>query len=457
MQSRYSTVAMTLHWLIALSIFGLIPAGWWMADAIKDPATQNQAYQVFQMHKSIGLTVLALTIARLAWRLSHPAPPLPAGMAGWERFAARATHIGFYAATLALPLTGWAYVSAGWAAELDKPLAVATSWFGLFEVPHWSAISSMAQEARRAFAFQAMSAHSLLAWGAIVLIGLHIGAALKHQFLNKDDLLGRMIPFLRAGSVKPETDKPGPLPLAAGAGAILMLVLVAFMAGGPETPYKPQAAAAASTEPAPQPVELGVGEPGSNPGNPAVAEVIPGAMAIPPTAQGAALVALPRWIVDSKASSIGFTGTHAGNAFKGSFSAWAADIRFDPANPAASKALVTIDVGSARTGDGTQESSLREGEWFNPAKFPKAVFETKTIKSLGGDRYEAQATLTMKGKAVPVTLPFTLKINGATAEMTGTVTLDRKALELGMASDAAGEWVSLDIPVSVKVKAQKAP
>ena len=450
MQSRYSAVAMTLHWLIALSIFGLIPAGWWMADAIKDPATQNQAYQVFQIHKSIGLTVLALTIARLAWRLSHPAPPLPEGMAGWERFAARATHVGFYAVTLALPLTGWAYVSAGWAAELDKPLAVATSWFGLFEAPHWSAISGMAEEARRAFAFQAISAHSLLAWAAIVLIGLHVGAALKHQFLNKDDLLGRMIPFLRAGEVRPETDKPGPLPLAAGAGAILMLVLVAFIGGGPSTPYKPQVAAAAPAEPA-------ITAQGTSPDNPASAPDIPAAIAISAAPAAAPSVQVARWVVDPKASSIGFAGTHAGNAFKGSFSTWTADIRFDPANLAASKALVTIDVGSARTGDGTQESSLREGEWFNPAKFPKAVFETKAIKSLGGDRYEAQATLTVKGKAVPVTLPFTLKMTGATAEMSGTATLDRKTLDLGLVSDSAGEWVSLAIPVSVKVKAQKAP
>jgi cytochrome b561/polyisoprenoid-binding protein YceI len=442
MQSRYSTVAMTLHWLIALAIFGLIPAGWWMADAIKAPATQAQAYQVFQIHKSIGLTVLALTIARLAWRLAHPAPPLPDGMAGWERFAARATHVGFYAVTLALPLTGWAYVSAGWAAELDRPLNVATSWFGLFEVPHWSVISGMAEETRRTFAFQAISAHSLLAWGAIVLIGLHVGAALKHQFLNKDTLLGRMIPFLRAGAVRPESDKAGPLPLAAGAGAIVLLVLVAFIGGGPQTPYKQQVAVAAPAEATPAP------------DNPASAPEIPGAVAISatPTAAQAA-----RWTVDAKASSIGFSGTHAGNAFKGSFTAWTADIRFDPANLAASKAVVTIDVGSARTGDGTQESSLREGEWFNPGKFQKAVFETKSIKSLGGDRYEAQATLTMKGKAVPVKLPFTLKINGATADMTGTVTLDRKALDLGMLSDSAGEWVSLAIPVSVKVKAQKAP
>lgn len=443
MHSRYSAIAMTLHWLIALAIFGLIPAGWWMADAIKDPATQNQAYQVFQIHKSIGLTVLALTLARLAWRLSHPAPPLPEGMAGWERFAARATHVGFYAVTLALPLTGWAYVSAGWAAELDKPLAVATSWFGLFEVPHWGAISGMAEEARRAFAFQAISAHSLLAWGAIVLIGLHVGAALKHQFLNKDDLLGRMIPFLRTGAVTPATDKPGPLPLAAGAGAILLLVLVAMIGGGPETPYKPPVAMAVTPSAAPE--------------SPAIAPEAPQAAALPATPAAAPSADIQRWQVDPKASSIGFSGTHAGAAFKGSFTAWTADIRFDPANLVASKALVTIDVGSARTGDGTQESSLREGEWLNPATFPKAVFETKSIKSLGGDRYEAQATLTMKGKAVAITLPFTLKITGATAEMAGNVTLDRKALDLGLISDASGEWVSLAIPVMIKVKAQKAP
>ena len=82
---RYTAVAIVLHWAIALAIFGMIALGWWMGDALEDSATQAQAIAAFQLHKSIGLSVLVLSLARLGWRLINPPPPLPAGMKAWER------------------------------------------------------------------------------------------------------------------------------------------------------------------------------------------------------------------------------------------------------------------------------------------------------------------------------------------------------------------------------------
>mgnify|MGYP000927230101 CR=1 FL=1 len=225
--SRYSAVAIALHWLIAVAILSMIPMGWWMSDAIVEPDSQALAYRVFQIHKSIGFLILALTLLRLVWRLTHRTPGMPAEMKTWETFAARATHAAFYGLMLALPLTGWLYVSAGWAVATDTPLAVATSWFGLFTVPHLPFIGEAAAGLRRAVAWQAMGAHSLMAWGAVVLIALHVGAALKHQFINRDGVLAHMIPALKHGEGR---TAPEPKPLLRRTERLVGLGFIAALA-----------------------------------------------------------------------------------------------------------------------------------------------------------------------------------------------------------------------------------
>lgn len=163
------------------------------------------------------------------------------------------------------------------------------------------------------------------------------------------------------------------------------------------------------------------------------------------------------WAVDPAASSIQFSGTHAGQKFTGRFEKWNAAIVFDPSALEASKATVTVETGSAKTGDRTYDASLPQEEWFNVKGFPNAVFQTQSIRALGGDQYEADATLTIKGVSLPVTLPFTLKIDGAKATMQGTATLDRIARQIGLKSDPNAEWVSKDITVSVSLAATRAP
>lgn len=164
-----------------------------------------------------------------------------------------------------------------------------------------------------------------------------------------------------------------------------------------------------------------------------------------------------KWNVDPATSSIRFSGVHAGKEFTGTFERWSAAIDFDPAALIAAKAVVTVETASAKTGDRTYDSSLPQEEWLNVKGFPNAVFETTAIRALGGDRYEADATLTIKGVAVPVTLPFTLTITGATAKMDGKTTLDRIARQIGLKSDPNAEWVSKDIAVTVSLVATRAP
>jgi len=195
--TRYTGVAIALHWILAILILGMIPVGWWMSDAVLDPASRSKAGEAFQLHKSVGFTILGLSVLRLVWRLTHKAPPPPQAMPGWEKTLARLTHGLFYFLMIALPVTGWVYVSAGYSVTFDRFFAVASNWFGLAQVPHLAPIAGQDEATRKAIGVAAMNVHSKLAWGVIVLGGLHVAAALKHHLFNRDDVLTRMIPFLK--------------------------------------------------------------------------------------------------------------------------------------------------------------------------------------------------------------------------------------------------------------------
>jgi cytochrome b561 len=204
-RDRYTRVAVILHWLIAVSIIAMIPIGWWMGDTFealqnaslwvgKDAekaATQSTVFAIVQIHKSVGLTILVLSVARLVWRLMNPPPPLPPGMKGWEISLANLTHVLFYVLIIGLPLSGWVMVSA-------SPYGLPTLWFGLFEWPHLPGLHDLAPDVKKTVSSSAGFAHGRMAWGVIVLLVLHVGAALKHHFINKDTVLTRMLPFLKA-------------------------------------------------------------------------------------------------------------------------------------------------------------------------------------------------------------------------------------------------------------------
>jgi cytochrome b561 len=193
--SRYSIVAIALHWLIAAAIILMVPLGWWMADNVSDPSQASRVFKAYQLHKSIGLTILVLSVLRVVWRFTHRFPPLPGHMPPWEKAAARASHFLLYAIILLMPLTGWIYVSAGWNAAMNAPFAVPTIWFGLFEWPHISFIADAADATRAEVATTAITIHAWMAWGAVVLVAIHVLAAIKHHMIDRDDVLTSMLPW----------------------------------------------------------------------------------------------------------------------------------------------------------------------------------------------------------------------------------------------------------------------
>jgi cytochrome b561 len=175
--TRYTRTAMTLHWLMAVLIFGLFGVGLYMVELPLSP----HKLQVYAWHKWAGVTVFVLVCLRLAWRLRHRPPPLPAGMPAWQRAAAAASHVLLYGLMFALPLSGWLMSSAK---------GFQTVWFGVLPIPDLlgrnEALGDMLQWV-----------HVSLTWTLAAVLAVHVAAAFKHHLVNRDDVLIRMLPRLR--------------------------------------------------------------------------------------------------------------------------------------------------------------------------------------------------------------------------------------------------------------------
>ena len=176
---RYNKVAVLLHWTIALLIIGMIVVGLTMGDyPIK------YKFLAYNLHKSFGITILALSIFRLFWRFTHTPPALPSEMPKLEKLVAHAGHAVLYFLMIAMPLSGWIMVSA----DAKYP----TVFFSLFEVPQFPLPAAYdTHDTHEQFEWL----HYWLAIGAIALVAGHALAALKHHFINHDAVLRRMLPL----------------------------------------------------------------------------------------------------------------------------------------------------------------------------------------------------------------------------------------------------------------------
>lgn len=193
--TRYGQVAIALHWLIAIGIVANIALGLYFADL---PRSDPSKFLLTQTHKSIGLTVLVLSLLRVAWRLAHPVPPLPTSMPRLLKIAARTSHALLYVLIVAIPLSGWLMVSA-------SPLGLPTMYFGLFPWPQLPFFEGLTRAAKKGFSHEFGTVHVVLAWSAIVLVPIHILGALYHQFVRRDEVLSRMLPSV--GTNSPQTEK----------------------------------------------------------------------------------------------------------------------------------------------------------------------------------------------------------------------------------------------------------
>jgi cytochrome b561 len=175
--AHYTRLAIALHWLLAVLIVGSLGVGWYMADM----PMSVQRLKLFNWHKWAGVTILFLSAARLLWRLWHPAPALPTSMPAWQRSASHLSHGALYVLFFVVPLLGWAYSSAA-----GFPIV----WFGVLPLPDWVPRSRELAESLKPW-------HGWAAYTLAAVVVVHIAAALKHHWVDKDQVMARMLPWLQ--------------------------------------------------------------------------------------------------------------------------------------------------------------------------------------------------------------------------------------------------------------------
>ncbi|MCG5078928.1 cytochrome b [Paraburkholderia tagetis] len=174
----YTRTAIAFHWILAALIVCGFSLGWVM---VRIPGITPDKLRYFSWHKWVGVTVFVLAVLRLLWRASHAVPALPAGMSAWQRGAAHAVHALLYVLMITIPVTGYLYSMAA-----NVPVV----YLGTIELPRIIGPDPVLKVVFR-------TVHIALNYGLLALVSIHIAAAIKHQWHDRDRLLSRMLPFLK--------------------------------------------------------------------------------------------------------------------------------------------------------------------------------------------------------------------------------------------------------------------
>lgn len=397
----YGAVTKTFHWLTALLIFTAIPLGLianeWGYDTSQALATKGV---LFSLHKTVGITVFFVAVLRIVWAISQPKPGLLHSDRKLESWLAETVHWVLYASLVLAPLSGWLHhaATAGFAPIL---------WpFGqsLPLVPVNSGVSHFFAGLHNVFV-------KLLA-AAVVL---HVAGALKHHLIDRDLTLARMLPGQTAAGSDDGAHARAPI------AAALVIYAAAIALGS----------------------VIGLSSP-------------PEAGSTQDSAQTANLIApASDWTVQE--GSLTINVVQFGSSVEGSFSDWTAAIAFDPdsADPVKGNVTVEIAIGSLTLGSVTAEAL--KPEFFAADSFPTAIFAAQIIVDPEIDNgYLADGILTLKAAEMPLSLPFTLAIDGATATMSGSTTIDRRDFGIGTESYSDDKTVAFDVEVTVSLTASRA-
>ena len=399
--ASYGSVTKAFHWLTALLIFTALPLGWIASDlahAIYDPTiptTEDDiawAARLFSVHKTVGVTVFFVALARILWAVTQPKPGLLNAENKPEAFAAETVHWMLYASLVLVPLTGWLHHAA---AEGFAPIL----WpFGqnLPFIPKSAYLAELTA-----------SLHWLFIWVLVGSLTLHILGALKHHVVDKDSTLRRMLPGL-SDAPEPPAQHHSIAPAFAA-----LAVWAAVLAGG-----------------------WGLGVFSDN------------SAASTDTAELAEVQS--DWQVQDGTLSI--TITQLGSPVTGAFAGWTAAITFDdPTAPGPAGSVdVTIAIGSLSLGTVTDQAM--GADFFDSGQFPTASFSADLFKTDTG--YEARGPLTIRDKTLDAVLPFTLEIQDGTATMAGILELNRLDFGVG-ASMPAEDSLAFAVTVAVELTATR--
>ena len=409
---RYSLIAIFLHWTIAALIAFQISVGW----ALEDLGARG--FSLYQLHKSVGISILVLTVIRLAVRFWKPRPPRIES--GWQGALASAVHGGLYLFMLGAPLTGWALVS-------TARVKVPTLLFGSIPIPHLPLPADAHQWAE--------GGHGLLAWLGIALFLLHVAGAIRHHMMLRDGLIWRMMPAR------------SPVLLVALPG----LMLVGLLLGKAILPER--VAEVARPQPAAPATQDEIAPP--SPTNIGVANVVETAVAPDdaPAQAEEAVAPPPGWTVQP-GGRVGFSVDNSGETVNGGFSRWTAKIVMDPDRPDSADIRVEIDLASATVGDAYQDGMLAGEEFFDTAAHPRAIFTAKGAERTGRNSYRAVGTLSMKGASRPQSIRFTLSGTGDSRKVAGSASIARLPFGVGNGESSGGLAPRVAVTFQFNARAQ---
>ena len=392
-RSTYGSVAKSFHWLTALLILTLVPLGIYANDLPYDTseALARKAF-FFSIHKTLGVTVFFVALARIVWAVSQPKPALLHPDRKLESLAAETVHWLLYGSLLLVPLSGWIHHAS-------------TEGFAPIWWPFGQSLPFIPKS--QALAATTAGLHIVFERVLIISILLHLAGALKHHLIDKDATLRRMLPG-RVDVSPPVSAHRVALPV----GAAVTLWAAALAVGA----------------------MLGIYAPKDRPQTAAALEAVQS-----------------DWQVQEGTLSI--TVSQMGSDVTGSFADWTASISFDETvtDGPAGQVDVTISIGSLTLGSVTREAMGTD--FFNAEAFPTANFTADILRSAEG--YAAQGILTIKDQSLPVTLPFTLDLVDGVAQMQGSATLDRRNFNVGNGQTDEGS-LGFSVDVNVMVTAAKA-
>jgi cytochrome b561/polyisoprenoid-binding protein YceI len=389
----YGTVTKVFHWLTALLILTLIPLGIIANDLPYDTSEQlaRKAF-FFSMHKTLGVTMFFVALARILWAVTQPKPGPLHPERRLETWAADTVHWLLYGSLVLVPLSGWVHHAS-------------TSGFAPIWWPFGQNLPLVPKSEN--LAGIAAGLHIVFERVLLVALILHVAGALKHHFVDRDQTLRRMwFGRVSVPDLKPHVARALP------AVSALAAWCVAVGLGGLLGLYASHAAQ-------------------------------------PPSSRDLAEVA-SEWEVTE--GDITIAVKQMGSEVTGRFAEWTADISFDPSveRGKAGDVEVTIAIGSLTIGSVTKQAM--GSDFFDEANHPRAVFAADLMSSPDG--YVAEGTLTLKGNEVPVNMPYELNIEGDTAKVEATVTLDRRNYEIGV-NQTDDSSLGFDVRVSVDLTAVK--
>ena len=386
-RETYGLVHQLLHWITAGLILFMIPLGIYMHELpVATPGEVADKVWLYSLHKTVGVTVLFVALARVAWALMQPHPNLIHG--GWEAFAAKTVHWLLYGAIVAMPVFGWLHHAA-----LD---GYAPIWWERVLPGDWDTLPFVPKSPALAAFFGI--AHKVTGLALIGALLLHVGGALKHALIDRDRTLSRMVPGAYA-----ETGH-APSPKGYGRSSVAAAAVVAVLG-------------------------LGViaGAYGFTSGGRGQASVVAAGAAVPVSPAKAAVPAAA-WTIDRERSGLKIEVTQLGSPVEGTFADWSADVTFDPSRLEEARIEAEIAIASLALGDVSERAT--SDEFLGAAANPTARFVSDEVVK-AGDGYEARGRLTLAGLEKPFVLPFTFEERDGRAIVTAEGTIQRLDFEVG--------------------------